>query len=66
MAVEVAGPFSRGYFLCKVPPDTTLGVNSNEYSILDHPLGKESKDFTGSGKGSSVFIKAKGVLYFQN
>ena len=61
MAVEVAGPFSRGYFFCKVPPDTTLGVNSKEYSILDHPLGKESKDFTGSGKGSSVFIKAKGV-----
>ena len=61
MAVEVAGPFSRGYFLCKVPPDTTLCVNSNEYSILDHPLGKESKDFSGSGKGSSVFIKAKGV-----
>ena len=60
--VEVSGPF-RGHFFCKVPPDTTLGVNSNEYSILVHPLGKESKDFMGSGKGSSVFIKAKGVIF---
>ena len=62
MAVEVAGPF-RGHFFCKVPPDTTLGVNSKEYSLLDHPLGKESKDFTNSGKDSFVFIKAKGVIF---
>ena len=60
--VEVSGPF-RGHFLCKVSLDTALGFNSKEYSLVDHPLGKESKDFTSSGKDSFVFIKAKGVIF---
>ena len=60
--VEVSGPF-RDHFLCKVPPHTTLDVNSKDYSFFNHPLGKESKDFTSSGKDGFVFIKAKGEIF---
>ena len=60
MAVEVAGPFG-GHFFCKVPPDTTVGLASNEDLLLDHTLGKESKEFRSSEEGSYVFIKTKGV-----
>ena len=57
--VEVAGPF-RGHYLCKLPPDTTVGVTSDEDFLFNHPLGQQSKEFKATGKDRYVFFKAKG------
>ena len=57
--VEVSGPF-RGYYLCKLPPDTTVGVSSDEDFLFNHPLGQQSKELKATGKDRYVFFKAKG------
>ena len=57
--VEVAGPF-RGHYLCRLPPDTTVGVTSDEDFLFNHPLGEQSREFKATGKDRFVFFKAKG------
>ena len=61
MTVEVAGPL-RGHYLCKLPPNTTVEVNSDAFSIVKQPLGKESSKFRTSEKEERVFIRAKGAI----
>ena len=58
--VEVAGPFRGGHYLCKLPPDTTVGVTSEEDFLFNHPLGQQSREFKATGKDRYVFFKAKG------
>ena len=60
MTVEVAGPL-RGHYLCNLPPNTTVEVNRDAFSIVKQPLGKESSKFRTSEKEERVFIRAKGA-----
>ena len=60
MTVEVEGPL-RGHYLCKLPPNTTVEVESDAFSIIKHPLGKESSKFRTSEKEERVFIRVKGA-----
>ena len=53
------GPL-RDYLICKVPPNTTLGVTCDEDFLLEHPFGVESRELTALGKSQYVFVKSKG------
>ena len=57
--IEVAGPF-RGNYLCKLPPDITVSVTSDEDFLFNYPLGQQLKEFKETGKDRYVFFKAKG------
>ena len=58
--MEVAGPFPGGHYFGVVPPDTTVSAGGDEVVLLQHPHGRELKEFKASGKDKYVFFKAKG------
>ena len=58
--MEVAGPFSGGHYFGVVPQDTTVSTCGDEVVLLQHPHGRELKEFKASGKDKYVFFKSKG------
>ena len=61
MTVSLEGPL-RGFFLCKLPPNTTVRVIDNKDSILLQPFGKEAKTLMTSERNGYVFFQASGGL----
>ena len=58
--MEVAGPFPGGHYFGVVPPDTTVSTCGDEVVLLQHPHGRELKEFKASGKNRYVFFRAEG------
>ena len=58
--MEVAGPFPGGHYFGVVPPDTTVSASGDEVVLLQHPHGRELKEFKASGKNRYVFLRAEG------
>ena len=58
--MEVAGPFPGGHYFGVVPQDTTVSASGDEVVLLQHPHGRELKEFKASGKDKYVFFKSKG------
>lgn len=57
--VILEGPL-RDYLLCKVPPNTTLGVTRDEDFLLEQPFAAESRELTASEESRYIFLKMKG------
>ena len=58
--MEVAGPFPGGHYFGVVAPDTTVSASGDEVVLLQHPHGRELKEFKASGKNRYVFLRAEG------
>ena len=57
--VILEGPL-RDHLICKVPPNTSLGVTRDEDVLLEQPFGAESRELTASEESQYVFLKIKG------
>ena len=62
MEVALAGPFPGGHYFGVVPQDTTVSASGDEVVLLQHPHGRELKEFKASGKNRYVFFREENFI----